>query len=202
MNPVGNLVKSQFENKNMGVAAIFFLLPFIMQFFFWFVFGVQADFAGFFVRTVIPALLTWVISAIAFYILLLGFKGKSARGTFSPVLCALPVFNLVYFFGFLVMSVIFFFAVPQFFQKRGLSVQEVSSISYSIASNPQLIHWLLLIMGILVGLGVIASYFYIAAKIGKLVADTGAFSNAVLVVVFAAISFIIFSILTIAFAAI
>ena len=99
-------------------------------------------------------------------------------------------------------SVIFFFAVPQFFQKRGLSVQEVSSISYSIASNPQLIHWLLLIMGILVGLGVIASYFYIAAKIGKLVADTGAFSNAVLVVVFAAISFIIFSILTIAFAAI
>ena len=199
MNPVGKLVESQFSRPNLGVAVLFFALPFLLQVFFWFVFGVQANFGAFILRTIIPAVMTWVVSAALLYVLLIGFKGKSAIGSFMPVLSALPVFNLVYFLGLLFMSAVFFFAAPQFFQARGISQYEVTSISYSIASNPQPVHWLLLIAGILMGLMVMASYFYIVAKIGRVVKDTGAFSDTMLAVVFAAMSFTVFTLLTIGF---
>ncbi len=100
------------------------------------------------------------------------------------------------------LSIIFFLAIPQFFQTRGISQEQVAEISYSIASDPQPIHWLLLVAGIIIGLGVLASYFYIAAKIGRMVKDTGTFSDCVLSVVFAALSLIVFVFVSAIFSAI
>ena len=159
----------------------------------------QADIASFFMRTIIPVFLTWLAAGIILYMLLLGFKGSSARGTFGSVMASLSVFSLVYFVGTLIMSLLFFFAVPQFFQARGISQTEVAAISYAIASNPQFIHWAVLAAGLVIGLAIIASYFYIVAKIGKMAKDTGAFSDCVLAVVSATLSFIAFTLLISAF---
>src|SRR3989344_2331201 len=199
---LGKLVTSQFERANIVLALVFFALPFILQIFFWLVFGIAADFSALIVRTILPSLFAWIVSAAALYILLLGFKGKSARGTFKSILSTLPVFSLAYFIGFLLMSVIFFIGVPAFFQSRPLAPSDVAAISYIIASNPQPIHWVVLIIGMLIGLALIASYFYITMKIAKMVKETGTFSDCVLAVAFAAISFAIYAAFTLVFSGI
>ncbi len=196
MNPVGKLVKSQFEAPRLGVALAFFLLPFILQLFFSFIFGSGIDLASFFVRALVPALLSWLVSAAILYILLLGFKGKAASGKFFPALAGLSVFNLVYFFALLIMSVLFFFAVPQLFQNKGMTSYEVFNAVYSIASQPQAIHWVVLIAGLLIGLGVAFSYLYIAAKISRLAKETSAFSDSLVAVIFAFASAVAFALIS------
>src|SRR3989344_4008533 len=192
MVPLGKLVESQFEKPNLGATLVFFALPFALQLFFSFMFGSSVDFASFLLHALAPALISWIVSSIILYVLLLGFKGRAANGKLGSVFSALSVYNLVYFAGLLALSVVMFFGVPQLFAQKGLSAVEQFSAVYAIASNPQLIHWIVLIAGFLIGLCIAFSYLYIAAKIAKLTKETGRFSDSLLAVMFAVLSVVAF----------
>ncbi len=76
INLLRKTVESQFNHPNIALALLFFALPFILQIFFWVIFGTEPNFAKFALGTVAPSLVSWFVSSAIFYVLIFGLRAR------------------------------------------------------------------------------------------------------------------------------
>ncbi|MEK6941747.1 MAG: hypothetical protein AABW85_02730 [archaeon] len=112
---IKNYARVSIEKPHLGRAFFFFLLPFILTLVVAFLIGISVNVmnVGY---NIFLALVAWLLSAVVLFVVVHLFKGHEVSGKFKGIFAGLA---FRYFFWFLLMLLVFvvlFFAMPEFFQ--------------------------------------------------------------------------------------
>ncbi|MEK6957895.1 MAG: hypothetical protein AABW99_02885 [archaeon] len=191
-----NLLRSQFEHANIGLAIVFFLLPTLFLSGSSLALGFSMNFAGLAVL-VARELIYFVLASILMFVLLMGFKGAETKGKFLHIMSAYSVNYLVVFCAALIAVILVALFIPGFFPKiaslqgTNPSIDDLALAINSIDLPSQAIVLLLEILFLAVGIAAIILNFWIFYSIGQIVKATSLFSNLVFTVVFVGLSFLL-----------
>ena len=138
------LIDSQFNRSKLGLGIVFFLLPFILIFALWIMFGITVNYAGFAI-SIVSELVYWVLASLLLFVLLMAFKGKEVKGRFSSIMAAFSVTYLITFLAAVLTMIVIFISIPGFFSKisslqgRDLTFDQLVSVMSSLALPSPLI---------------------------------------------------------------
>ncbi|MCR4369418.1 MAG: hypothetical protein NUV67_05940 [archaeon] len=188
------IVDSQFKGKKLGVAAIFFFLPSVLFILAQLLLGLQLN-LGFLGTELLKQLVYLIAISIVLYILLLAFKGKAVSGKFTSIICAYSVTYLITTVFVALIMLVIALMVPGYFSAiSGLDTSDSLAIAQSVSalSLPEGLAQIAFfaIIGIL-GLFAVFASLYVVHRTGRLVKETGRFSNLVFLFVYAGLSVLV-----------
>lgn len=190
------VIDSQFKNSKVGLGVVFFLLPFILIFALWMMFGIAVNYASFAI-SIVRELAYWVLASLLIFVLLMAFKGKDVKGKFSAILSAFSVTYLINFLAAILTMIVIFISIPGFFSKisslqgRDLTFDQLVSVMSSLALPSIEIQILVFAVLLVIGLVAILSSLHVFYRIGNLVKQTTGFSNLLYLVVFLGLAFLL-----------
>lgn len=190
------LIDSQFDKSKVGLGFVFFLLPFILIFALWMMFGIAVNYASFAI-SMIRELVYWVLASLLLFVLLMAFKGKEVKGRFSSIMAAFSVTYLITFLAAVLTMIVIFISIPGFFSKisslqgRDLTFDQLVSVMSSLALPSVEIQILVFVALLVIGLVAILSGLHVFYRIGNLVKQTTGFSNLLFLVVFLGLAFLL-----------
>lgn len=194
MNPLAGLVQSQFENRGLVLAAVFFILQFALLAIVRVSLG-SALGSGFGL-IIVRELVSWILLSIAIYILLRAFKGASAKGRFTSVMASYSVVYLVIFVAALLFTLLNYVVLGQGFLQSFSSIgpDSLENLPEMVASSQLPAEGTLTIylaLSLLIGVAALLLTIYVVYAIGQSAKKTSSFSNLIFAVVFMAISILI-----------
>lgn len=204
LNFVRSMAKKSIESPGLGRAVIIILLPSVLALVIALVVGVSVDFGSLAFNGFLE-IVGWFLSALVLYALVHLVKGKAVSGKFRGMLSGLAYRNLFLFFLALLVFIVLFLIVPEFFSlvvnvQGAQSAEEAFSIlGENIAALNAAKSGLVLLSGFgLILLATIVTIFLVLFLVFQLIAFSGpgsARQNILILIVWVVLQALVFSFL-------